>query len=141
MRFQVPQFIDVEDKIFGPLTIKQFIYLAGAAGITFVLWTLMPLFLAIVFAAPIIALALALAFYKVNQRPFITVLESAFRYGTRDKLYIWKKEDTAPKRRAVTREAQQALPIVPKLSESKLKDLSWSLDIKESIYSDKEQRT
>jgi hypothetical protein len=29
MQFRVPQFIDIEDKLFGPLTFKQFIYLAG----------------------------------------------------------------------------------------------------------------
>ncbi len=33
MRFEVPQFIDVEDKIFGPFTFKQFLYLAGGAGL------------------------------------------------------------------------------------------------------------
>ena len=47
MRFQVPQFIEVEDKIFGPLTLKQFIYLAGAGGLVFVLWRVLPLFVAI----------------------------------------------------------------------------------------------
>jgi hypothetical protein len=38
MRYQVPQFIDVEDKVIGPLTIKQFIYLAGGAGMCFVIF-------------------------------------------------------------------------------------------------------
>ena len=38
MRFQVPQFIEIEDKIFGPLTIKQFIYIAGGAGLCFILF-------------------------------------------------------------------------------------------------------
>ena len=27
MQYQVPQFIEVEDKIFGPLTFKQFLYI------------------------------------------------------------------------------------------------------------------
>ncbi|TSC80302.1 MAG: hypothetical protein G01um101429_152 [Parcubacteria group bacterium Gr01-1014_29] len=31
-QFQVPQFIEVEDKIFGPLTTKQFFYLLGGGG-------------------------------------------------------------------------------------------------------------
>jgi len=35
MRFEVPQFIDVEDKLFGPLTFTQFVYLAGSGGISF----------------------------------------------------------------------------------------------------------
>ena len=36
MRFEVPQFVDIEDKIFGPLTFKQFIYIAGGAGVSVV---------------------------------------------------------------------------------------------------------
>ena len=40
MRFQVPQFIEVEDKIFGPMTLKQFIYMAGGAGLSFLIYVL-----------------------------------------------------------------------------------------------------
>ena len=29
MQYQVPQFIEVEDKIFGPLTFKQLVYVVG----------------------------------------------------------------------------------------------------------------
>jgi|TARA_Y100000310_G_scaffold112085_1_gene110512 hypothetical protein len=142
MRFQVPQFIEVEDRIFGPLTLKQFIYLTGAGGVVFILWRVFPLFIAIVAAAPIIALAGALAFYKINKRPFIFVLESAFKYMLSNRLYIWKSKDIDEmKKQKKKREKTQESPIhVPKLSTSKLKDIAWSLDIKESIYSDKEQK-
>jgi hypothetical protein len=131
MRFQVPQFIEIEDKIFGPLTFKQFIYLAGGAGACVALFTLLPKFLAILIAAPVGALALALAFYKVNDKPFINMVEAFFNYTLTNKLYIWRKEDKAP----IARERQAASPeqvFVPKLSESKLKELTWSLDIKEN---------
>ena len=42
MRFQVPQFIEVEDKIFGPLTLKQFLYTAGGAAVGFIIWSIFP---------------------------------------------------------------------------------------------------
>src|SRR3990172_12458701 len=45
MQFQVPQFIEIEDKIFGPLTFKQFIYVAGGAGACYLLWRVLPLLL------------------------------------------------------------------------------------------------
>ena len=45
MRFEVPQFIEVEDKIFGPFTWKQFIYLAGGAGAAVTLYLMLPFFL------------------------------------------------------------------------------------------------
>lgn len=140
MRFQVPQFIEVEDKIFGPLTLKQFIYLAGAAGISFVLWTLLPKFLAVLVAAPIVGLALALAFYKVNNRPFINVVESALSFMAKDKLYVWRQDKKKGKEKKIEEPTKQSNIHVPKLSGSKLKDLAWSLDIKESIYSDKNQQ-
>lgn len=134
MRFQVPQFIEVEDRIFGPLTLKQFIYLLGAAGVTFIAYTLLKsiIWTAIV-SLPFIALALALAFYKVNNRPFINVVESAFNYYIGNKLYIWKKVEKPVVPKVGQPEAPQTADFyVPKLSDSKLKDLTWSLDIKQS---------
>ncbi|HEU5114502.1 MAG TPA: PrgI family protein [Candidatus Paceibacterota bacterium] len=134
MRFQVPQFIEVEDKIFGPLTIKQFIYLLGGAGLSFIIYTFVK---SIIFSGllilPVIGFTLALAFYKVNNKPFISVVEAAFNYYFGNKLYIWKKVDK-PIVAQKTNEAAAAAPdfYVPKLSDSKLKDLTWSLDIRQS---------
>ena len=132
MRFQVPQFIEVEDKIFGPLTVKQFIYLVGSAGLSFVIYTVLGnLFISLIFIIPIMALGLALAFYRVNNKPFINVLEAAFTYFFNGKLYIWKKVQKPIKQKEVVTTASEFY--VPKLSDSKLKDLTWSLDIKQSV--------
>lgn len=137
MRFQVPQFIDIEDKIFGPLTIKQFIYLAGGAGLSFALFVVLPKFIAFILIAPVVGLAVALSFYKPNNRPFIFVLESAFKYMMSSKLYVWNRED---KKIDKKEEAKKADPVaemnIPKLSDSKLSDLSWSLDIKDKLVDD-----
>jgi hypothetical protein len=87
--------------------------------------------------------SVALAFYRVNSKPLILVVEAAFRYWFGGKLYIWKKEDKIqPKTEAeAVKQARSYAGVnVPKISDSKLKDLSWSLDIKESIYSDRTQR-
>ena len=85
MVYKVPQFIEVEDKIFGPLTFKQFIYLAGGAGACFMIWTFVPKLIAFFLIIPVGAFAIALAFYKVNNRPFVILVESFMRYqlGTR----------------------------------------------------------
>jgi|SRR3989344_8452547 len=132
MRYQVPQFIEVEDKVIGPFTVKQFVYLVGGAGMSFIVWTFIPFYLALVIIAGIIPLSLALAFYKINNKPFIDFLESAFMFYTRKNLYIWKKEE----KKVETKEkdvidARQVY--VPRLSDSKLKELSWSLDINENL--------
>src|SRR5512133_153362 len=99
MEYQVPQFIEVEDKIIGPLTLKQFIYIAGASGLCVIFFIYLPIFVALLFTAPTIALAAALAFYKMNGKPFIEVLEAGFNYYTRAKLFLWKHHDAVVEER------------------------------------------
>ncbi|MFA6601462.1 MAG: PrgI family protein [Candidatus Paceibacterota bacterium] len=144
MRFQVPQFIEVEDKIFGPLTLKQFIYLAGGAGLSFICYSLLgSLVLSFIPMAVIVGISLSLAFYKINGKPFINVVEAASKYYFGNKLYIWKKkEKSRPQTVEKLNETTKAYAsvMVPKISDSKLKDLTWSLDIKESLYSNKNQK-
>ena len=145
MNFQVPQFIEVEDKIFGPLTLKQFIYLAGGAGLSFIVYVLLGnLILAIIPILIIMGLSVALAFYKVyNHFPLVAVAEAAFKYYVGNKLYIWKKEDKSQTQTTgnPARDAKSyASVMVPKISDSKLKDFTWSLDIKESVYSNRNQK-
>ena len=144
MRFQVPQFIDVEDKIFGPLTLKQFIYLTGGAGLCFLIYVLLGSFvLAAIPILVVLAFSSALAFYKINNKPFVNVVEAAIKYWIGGKLFIWKKEDK-PRPTTTVEAVKQAKSFagltVPKISDSKLKDLSWSLDIKENGYTPNEKK-
>lgn len=137
MQFQVPQFIEVEDKIFGPLTFKQFIFVLGGLGFAYLFWRTLPLFIAGPLIAAVGGLAAALAFFQFNGRPFILALENGFYFFMRSKLYLWNNR--AKKRTSVT--ATTAAPAqqgtggvyVPKLSDSRLHELAWSLDIKERI--------
>ena len=94
MEYQVPQFIEVEDKLVGPLTLKQFLYVAGSAGLCVIFFAYLPFFLAFVAAIPVAGFGLALAFYKVNSKPFIEMLEAGFNYYTSKRLLLWKY--TAP---------------------------------------------
>ena len=136
MRYQTPQFIEEETKLFGPLTFKQFVYLVGGAGISFVIWKLLPLLVAILVGTPIIMLSLALAFYRVNERPFIDVMESAFYFVLSHRLYTYKKSDK-PAKEMFSNEKTKIAPLAVNLSVSgsKLKDLAWSLDINEKTNS------
>lgn len=134
MRFQVPQFIDVEDKIFGPLTLKQFIYLAGGAGLSFVIYRFIPIkIVAIFLILPVVALSLALAFYKMNGKPFISIIESAFKFTLGSRIYVWRKEEKKIEPKKDLPKTQASQTNVPKLTESKLRDLTWSLDISDTL--------
>jgi len=136
MQFQVPQFIEVEDKIFGPLTFKQFIFVFGGLGIAYILWRVLPLFVAAPLIVGVGGLAAALAFFKFNGRPFILAMEYAFYYLVRSKLYLWNnraRKRAEVKRIAAARPTGRDEVYIPKLSDSRLHELAWSLDIKERI--------
>lgn len=140
MRFQVPQFIEVEDKIFGPFTFKQFLYLAGGAGMIAIAFTFLPKFIAVLFTVPIAALALALTFYKINNRPFISVLEAFFKYMTTSKLFIWKMGARGSKAPVTSYgDGSQPQVSIPKLSQSKLKDLTWNLSVTGGVPSNNQE--
>jgi len=132
MQFKVPQFIDIEDKLFGPFTFRQFAYLVGGAGMIFVTYKLLPLWIGIFIIIPVAGLTALLTFYKINNKPFIYYLQAAFNYAVSSKLYIWKqrlvkhgeKQDEAIN-------ISSKVSTIPMLTDSKLKDLSWSLDVQE----------
>ena len=94
-QFQVPQFIETESKIVGPMTIKQFLYIAAAGLLVFALFFALNTFAWIIATALIATIALALAFIKYNGRPLTVVLKSALLYAWKPKLYLWRKEETA----------------------------------------------
>ncbi len=93
MRFEVPQFIEIEDKIIGPLTWKQFVYLAGGAGVLIILYFMLPFIFFVMIGLPFGALSASLAFHKINNRPFSVFLESFLGYATKAKLYLWRKDE------------------------------------------------
>lgn len=137
MEYQVPQFIGVEDKIIGPLTLKQFIYLAGGAGLCVVLFSYLPIIFALLLSAPVAGFVAALAFYRINGKPFIEMVEAGFNYYIHAKLFLWKHEES----KTIKKEAVAA-PVVrttPKLTRGKLTELAWSLDIQRPTSA--EQRT
>lgn len=130
MQYQVPQFIEIEDKIFGPLTFKQFAYVAGGGAMCFLAYRFLPLYISFFIIIPVGGFSLALSFYKVNNRPFIFMVESAIRFFFSKKLYLWQKTKKETVQQ-ITAPVDKTL--IPKLSESKLRELTWSLDINDTI--------
>lgn len=139
-QYQVPQFIELEDRIIGPLTLKQFLYLAFAAALLFVLWFLLQFYLWIIIATPTIAIAVAFAFLKVNDRPLVYFFLSFVRYFTSPKLYLFSsgvpvvpvpilnrssdtKGQSQPQRKAISAPGSSAL------GRSQIKELALNLDI------------
>jgi hypothetical protein len=126
MRFEVPQFIEIEDKIFGPLTWRQLLYLGGGIGIAVVLFLTGGLSLGFIFIGlPIAILGLALAFLQVNNRPFSYFLEAIVNYFRGQRLYLWKrKENTVYKYNADNESADPQYASPTKISRRPQKDIS-----------------
>lgn len=111
MRFQVPQFIDVEDKIVGPLSLRQFIYIAIAFGISMIFYFTSNFFTWILITLIAGGIAVAFAFVKINNQPFSKVLLAIINFYMKPKIYIWQPDH----------------PDVPKTNENIKKSLSSNL--------------
>jgi len=92
MQYQVPQFIDTEDKVVGPFSLRQFAFVGGAAFISAIAYFLLQTWLFIIIAFVLVGGALALSFIKINGRPLIKVATAAFYYYWKPQMYIWKAE-------------------------------------------------
>ncbi|MBI5138838.1 MAG: PrgI family protein [Candidatus Vogelbacteria bacterium] len=134
MQFQVPQFIEVEDKIVGPFTFKQLIFMIGGLGGIYILKKILPAMLAYPLMLALGVFTWALIFYKYNDRPFILALQSWIKYELSAKLYLWNKHPK-PITTKDPKKPGAAIPttMAPTVSQNKLKELSWSLDIQDSV--------
>jgi len=133
MQFQVPQFIDIEDKVIGPLTIKQFLYIIMAAVVLFILFKIFNLFVFIILATPVVVLTYALGFVKIHKQPFINVIRNFFGFLKKPDYYVWKKpkiispseKKKAPKIIKKAPASKKARPI----KKSRLQELNWKIEI------------
>jgi len=133
MQFQVPQFLEVEDKLFGQFTLKQFLYVFGGLGLSYIAYAFLWIYLAVPIILVIMPFTVALAFYRPNKQPFINMVTAAIAYYISPQLYIWRKIPNPPKKDGTEEKTPTSGIYVPPLSENRLKDLSWSLDIKNNM--------
>lgn len=91
MLFNVPQFIDVEDKIVGPLTGKQLLWMLGMGGVLLISWMSFKGAVFFIIAIPASLIFVALAFYRPYNQPLLSFAIHAFYYMIRPKVYVWKR--------------------------------------------------
>ncbi len=92
MQFIVPQFIDIETKIIGPITPRQFIILIVTGGLIFVCYKLSDFGLFIIETILLIIVGGILAFFKVNGRPIHYFLLNLFQTVKKPGVRVWCKE-------------------------------------------------
>jgi len=96
MRFTVPQFIEYEMKIVGPLTFRQFIFVGIAGAIGFFLYFTIGktnFFLFIVSCFVLGTMSVALAFLQIGGRSLPTILGNFLRFNLSPKIYLWRKKE------------------------------------------------
>lgn len=131
-QFTVPQFIDVEDKIFGPITVRQFVILLIDGLILAICYKLVDLALFVVLLAILGGVGLVLGFVKVNGQPFHYFILNFLQTMQKPPLRIWQKQYTNAELRALAAvEKFIPLPSLPRKElpgTTKLSELSLLVD-------------
>ena len=97
MAVKIPQNVLIEDKLVGPLTLKQFLYLLGGGSIIFIAYQYYAKFYLYLIEFVLISLVaafltIAFAFAKVNGRPFSIFVQNLFKFIFVPKVRSWHKE-------------------------------------------------
>jgi hypothetical protein len=91
-QFVVPQFIDSEDKIFGPITSRQFVILLAAFVIEFLFFRFLSFTMFLLLGVPFIMLAGIVAFVKINGSPFHYFMLNVIQTIKRPSIRVWRRE-------------------------------------------------
>jgi hypothetical protein len=132
-QFAVPQFIDVENKIIGPITTRQFLIMVVGAFFGFIAYTLADFGLFVFLAVIDVMIVGLFAFFKVNGVPlhffFLNVLQTTKRPKTR----VWNKymsiaEIKAQKGKKKEEKEMEQVRMTPRRTTSSLAELSLIVD-------------
>ncbi len=130
-QFTVPQFIDVEPKIIGPITTRQFLIFLGAALLIFLFYKMLNFGAFVAASVLVFVISVVFAFVKVNGRPFhyfVLVLLQSFK---RSSLRIWDhKAANFENKEEKEIEYENVLPPEKYFAKGKLEELSLIIDSK-----------
>ena len=122
-QFTVPQFIDVEDKIFGPITVRQFLILLVAGLILFVAFRFGDTSLFILTAILVGGFAMVLAFVKINGQSFHYFLLNVVLTIRRPTLRIWYKRYTRQELQEFRHKEEEVKPEEPEIKTASVRHI------------------
>lgn len=128
-RFIVPQFIEVEAKIIGPITARQFVIMLATAFFIFLTYNLLDFVAFLVVGLIEFAIGGTLAFIRINGQPFHFFLLNATQTLRRPRVRVWNKNLTDAQLRAIMKSGEESPAPPPKatkqpLTHDKLSELS-----------------
>ncbi len=132
-QFNVPQFIDVEDKIIGPITTRQFVILLVCSMIAAILYKIVDFVPFLVITIVIFALGGIVAFLKINGRPFHYFVLNLIQTSKKPKVRVWnsqlgKKDKKAKEEKDDSKKKEVKVPRKQVYKKSKLAELSLMVD-------------
>ncbi len=144
--FTVPQFIDVESKIIGAMTVRQFMISLSGLILIALCYKILEFITFIVVSLLILIVFGAFAFIKINSRPFHFFVLNFVQTSTKSKIRVWNHRITSKKYEEEKAKKQfsesNIVSAKPKLSSSRLNELSLIVDT-QGMYkgeSDQEQK-
>ncbi len=97
MQYRVPQFIEHEAKILGPLNIRQSLMVGGVLAICFFMYFMFGqsnFFLFLLVAAFLTGAALAISFAKIEGLGLPTVMKNWMNYNINPKIFLWRRKQS-----------------------------------------------
>lgn len=141
MQFPVPQFTDVEDKIIGPLSLKQFGFIFIAGMIVVVTYTSTKSVLAAIVAFVLFGVpALGIAFAKINGRPIYNLFPVILKFIASDKLLVFHKEAFSGDRKLKNAEMQSTTKLAKEVAVTEQPPMSLA-QIKELLAKEVEEES
>jgi hypothetical protein len=131
-QFLIPQFIDIESKIIGPITTRQFLILLVMALFDFIAYKLTDFSLFIIIAVFDLIVFGTIAFFRVNGQPFHYFVLNVAQTLKKPKLRVWKKVVSQAELTEGIKEAKAAAPtrVIPQklMGTSRLAELALIAD-------------
>lgn len=126
--FLVPQFIDVEAKVIGSITTRQFLIMMIAGMLDFIFYKIFYFNTFVVVAVLVSAVFGVIAFFKVNGMPFHFFFLNLVQTFKRPHLRIWHKIEITALPTEEKKEIKKEFIPKPPLSGSRLSTLSLVVD-------------
>ncbi len=92
MLFNVPQYIEIEDKIAGPLTAKQLLWMFGMGAVLLILWGILETGAFFMASIPVVLIFCALAFYRPHGQPLIKFIIWGVMFAFHPKTFVWRRD-------------------------------------------------
>ena len=132
-QFTIPQFIEVEDKIIGPITTRQFIIILAGFLIVGIFYKIFDFSLFVVSGLFILAVSGIIAFAKINGRPFHFFILNVVQTFKKPGLRVWNNnihlEEDLDRRDKIENSLETTINVPPKdFSSSRLSELSLMVD-------------